>query len=85
MNLLTKMWSPTCSVGIMLPAGAPKEVVDRLNAEFNKALGQKAVRDRFEALSLEAQPQDRAALRRYVDAEAGKWGRLVRDNGIKAD
>ena len=70
---------------VFAPAKTPTAVLDQLNAELNKALGAKTVKDRFEALSLEAQPADRATLRRYVDSEVAKWGKLVRDIGVKVE
>ena len=70
---------------LFAPGKTPAAVLDQLNTEFNKALGAKVVAERFATLSLEAQPQDRAALRRYVDSEAAKWGKLVKDIGIKPE
>lgn len=70
---------------LFAPAKTPAAVLEQLNTEFNKALGAKVVADRFGALSLEAQPMDRATLRRYVDSEAAKWGKLVKDIGIKTE
>ena len=70
---------------LFAPARTPPAVLEQLNAEFNKALGAKTVTDRFGALSLEAQPMDRATLRRYVYSEAAKWGKLVKDIGIKTE
>ncbi len=70
---------------IFAPARTPAEVLDRLNAEVNKALAAKAVTDRFEALSLEAQPLDRPAMRTYVAGEVAKWGKLVKDIGVKVE
>ena len=70
---------------VAAPAKTPAAVLDQLNVEINKALGQKAVQDRFEALSLEAHKLDRTALRRYLEGEVAKWGRLVKDYGIKAE
>ena len=49
---------------VAAPAKTPAAVLDQLNIEINKALGQRAVQDRFEALSLEAHQLDRTALRR---------------------
>ena len=68
---------------LFAPGKTPPAVLDQLNTEFNKALGAKVVTERFSALSLEAQPMDRTTLRRYVDSEAAKWGKLVKDIGIK--
>lgn len=70
---------------IFAPAKVPAEVLDRLNAEVNKALSAKVVTDRFEALSLEAQGLDRAAVRSYVAGEVAKWGKLVKDIGVKVE
>ncbi len=70
---------------IFAPAKTPPAVLDQLNAEINKALSAKAVLDRFEALSLEAQRLDRAATHRYIDGEVLKWGKLVRDIGVKVE
>jgi tripartite-type tricarboxylate transporter receptor subunit TctC len=70
---------------VFAPAKVPAAVLDQLNAEFNKALGAKVVKDRFEALSLEGQPSDRATLRRYVEGEVAKWGKLVKDIGVKVE
>ena len=70
---------------IFAPAKVPADVLDRLNAEVNKALTAKVVTDRFEALSLEAQSLDRAAMRTYVAGEVAKWGKLVKDIGVKVE
>jgi tripartite-type tricarboxylate transporter receptor subunit TctC len=63
----------------------PPAVLERLNAEVNKALGAKVVTDRFESLSLEAQRLDRPGMRRYVEAEVAKWGKLLKDIGVKVE
>ena len=70
---------------IFAPGKTPTTVLDQLNAEVNKALGAKGLVERFDALSLEAQPWDRPTLRRYVEGEVGKWGKLVKDIGVKVE
>jgi tripartite-type tricarboxylate transporter receptor subunit TctC len=70
---------------LFAPGKTPAAALDLLNAEFNKALGARTVTERFTALSLEAQPMDRATLRRYVDSEGAKWGKLIKDIGIKPE
>ena len=68
---------------LFAPGKTPPAVLELLNAELNKALGAKIVQERFEALSLEGQRMDRPALRRYLESEVAKWGKLVRDMNIK--
>jgi tripartite-type tricarboxylate transporter receptor subunit TctC len=70
---------------LFAPVRTPVEILDRLNLELTKALDAASVQERFSALSLEAQPMDRPALRRYLEAEVAKWGQVVRDNGLKID
>jgi tripartite-type tricarboxylate transporter receptor subunit TctC len=69
--------------------GSSTDIVARLIAqqltEINKALGSAPVKERFETLALEAQPSDRETLRRYVESETLKWGRFIKDIGIKAE
>jgi tripartite-type tricarboxylate transporter receptor subunit TctC len=68
---------------VFAPAKTPPAVLDLLNTEINKALGAKALQERFETLSLEAARMDRPALKRYAESEVGKWGRLIRELDIK--
>ena len=67
------------------PAKTPTAVLDLLNVEINKAQAVKSVQERFENLSLEAGRMDRPTLRRYVEGEVGKWGRLVKELSIKVE
>jgi tripartite-type tricarboxylate transporter receptor subunit TctC len=70
---------------IFAPAKTPLAVLDQLNTEINKALGARGVQDKFEQLSLEAQRLDRPATRRYIESEVAKWGKLVKDIGVKVE
>jgi tripartite-type tricarboxylate transporter receptor subunit TctC len=70
---------------LFAPAKTPPGVLDQLNAEINKALGARAVQERFDALSLEAQRLDRPAVARYIESEVAKWGKLVKDIGVRVE
>jgi tripartite-type tricarboxylate transporter receptor subunit TctC len=70
---------------IFAPAKTPAAVLEQLNAEINKALAAKPVLEKFEQLSLEAQRLDRAATRSYIEGEVAKWGKLVREIGVKVE
>jgi tripartite-type tricarboxylate transporter receptor subunit TctC len=72
-------------LAVFAPARTPTAVLDQLNAEINKALVSATVKERFDTLALEAQPSDRETLRRYVESETLKWGRFIKDAGIKAE
>ncbi len=68
---------------IVGPAGMPKEIVDKLNAEFKHmavSADYKAQIDRMGLLAIETPSPDE--LRKYLDAEIARWGQLVKDVGI---
>ena len=61
----------------------PKEVVEKLSAEFKRMSASedfKAQVDRMGLLAIETPPPDE--LRKYLDAEIARWGQLVKDVGI---
>ncbi|RYF23889.1 MAG: tripartite tricarboxylate transporter substrate binding protein [Comamonadaceae bacterium] len=71
--------------GFLAPAGTPKAIVNRLNAEINAALKLPDVRTRLEAAGIEIQggtPQEYAAL---IKSDLVKWGRVVKEAGIQPE
>ena len=71
--------------GIFVPAGTPREVVDRLHAEFVKALAAPEVREKMVNLGAEPvgnKPEEFAA---YIRTEADKYARVIKASGAKAD
>lgn len=71
--------------GLLAPAGTARETIVRLNAEANKALKIPVVRTRFAELALTplgGTPED---FGRIINTEMEKWGKVIRDNGIKVE
>ena len=69
------------------PKGTPREVVAKINAAFNTAMADAAIRQRIEAMGLEipaAELQSPEAFAAYLRAEMDKWGAIIRESGIKA-
>mgnify|MGYP001244553872 CR=1 FL=1 len=71
--------------GLVVPAGAPKEAVARLNKALVDALNSTPVKARFQTLALEALPGTPEQMAEYTRAERERWGRLIRANNIKLD
>lgn len=67
--------------GIMLPAGAPKEVVDRLNAEINKLLKTPEIRQRLVDMGAEVLGGSPQEFGRFVATEVKRYEAIVRDSG----
>ena len=71
--------------GFLAPAGTPKAIITKLNAEINAALKLPDVRAKLEAAGIEIQggtPQEYATL---IKSDLAKWGRVVKEAGIAAE
>jgi len=71
--------------GVIGPAGMAREVVERANAEFAKAVNSPEIRDFFAtqgATPITSTPEQFAA---HMRAEVVKLGKMVTDSGAKAD
>ena len=72
--------------GLVAPAGTPRAILVRLNAEVAKAVQQQQLRKRFLELGVEltasASPE---AFTAYVKAEFEKKAKLAREAGIKIE
>jgi tripartite-type tricarboxylate transporter receptor subunit TctC len=70
-------------IGIAGPAGLPKELVARLNADVNKALAASDVQARLLELGLEIAGGTPEQLGARMREDAAKINKLVKDVGIK--
>lgn len=71
--------------GVFVPAGTPKDIVDRLNSALNAALDNKSVSERLAQLSVQTRKNTPAEFAAFVSAEISKWGKIVRDGNIKSE
>jgi tripartite-type tricarboxylate transporter receptor subunit TctC len=71
--------------GIGMPKGTPKEIVDKLNAEVNRALSDPAMVKKLEDLGgtpLKGSPDD---FGNVVKAEVEKWSKVVKASGATVE
>lgn len=70
---------------LFAPAGTPRPVLERLNAELRSALADRDTVQKIEKAGMRpvAQTLDEAA--RFMTAETDKWGRAVRASGAAAE
>jgi tripartite-type tricarboxylate transporter receptor subunit TctC len=71
--------------GLLAPAGTPAPIVARLNAEVNRALAAKDVRERLASEGGDVLGGSPAQFAAFLAAEHSKWGRVVRESGAKVD
>jgi tripartite-type tricarboxylate transporter receptor subunit TctC len=70
---------------LLAPAGTPKTIVTRLNAEALNALQLKEVQESLSRQGLDPTGTTPAEADAYLRSEIAKWTRVVREAGIRAD
>jgi tripartite-type tricarboxylate transporter receptor subunit TctC len=72
-------------VGILTTGGTPKAVVDRLNAEVNKAIHDPATAAKFAQLGVSVAGGSADAFHKQITSEYRNWVEVARAAGIKAE
>jgi tripartite-type tricarboxylate transporter receptor subunit TctC len=70
---------------LMVPAGTPREVIDRLNADTTRLLARPDVKEKLAVLGLDVaggKPQDLAA---SIRADTARWSEVIRQKNIKPE
>jgi tripartite-type tricarboxylate transporter receptor subunit TctC len=70
---------------VLAPAGTPREVVQRLNAEIVKAMAQPEVKEKFLSFGTDAASSTPEELGRFLASEVAKIGKIAKDVGAKID
>jgi tripartite-type tricarboxylate transporter receptor subunit TctC len=76
-------YAVTSWLGVGLPKGTPRDIVDRLNNEINAILAEPTTRARFADLGSEPLIGSAADFGKFIAAETDKWGKVIRVTNIK--
>jgi tripartite-type tricarboxylate transporter receptor subunit TctC len=71
--------------GMLAPAGTPKPLVDRLQADTAKVIGTPHGRERLTAQGLEVYGSTPEEFRRYLSAEIKKWSKVVQAARLRVE
>ena len=72
--------------GILGVPGSPKPVMEKFHAELRKAFDQPDLRKQLtEQLGMDLVVSSAAELQKFTLAEMARWGRLVKEHGIRGD
>ena len=71
--------------GVLAPAGTPREILQRLNAEIVKILQSADVKERFFKQGVDVQTSTPEQFDAFVKSEVGRWAKVIKDAGIRAD
>ena len=71
--------------GIVAPAGTPRDVITKLNAEIIKAVEAPDVRERLAGQGFEVRTSTPEKLGAYIKSEIAKWAPVVKESGAKPE
>lgn len=71
--------------GFALPAATSKDVVDKINAAYVKALGNAEIRQKLVGAGIDPLQSTPAQMADYMKSEAAKWEKVIKTAGIKLD
>ena len=72
-------------LGLFAPAGTPREIIGRLNAEVARVIARPEVKQQLANLSIDSFTSTPEELGEYVKSEIQKWARLVKEAGIQPE
>jgi tripartite-type tricarboxylate transporter receptor subunit TctC len=71
--------------GILFPAGVPRPIIDKVNADIAKALASQNVKTRLGELGVEAVSSTPEQFGAFMASEAARWGKLIKDANIRVE
>lgn len=72
--------------GVLAPAGTPKPILDRFHAELKKVLNLPDIRSTLtDKMGMELVVSSPEELQKWIETEMQRWGKVVKDNNIRAD
>ena len=79
-ELDVEMW-----YGVLAPAGTPRALLERLNAELKGILAQPDVKAAFETQGMSPAHSSADEFRRLIASDAERWAQVVKAQAIQAD
>jgi tripartite-type tricarboxylate transporter receptor subunit TctC len=71
--------------GILAPTGRPRDIINRLNAELVKAVTSPDMKPRFAAAGVEPLTSTPDEFGRFIQSEAARFGKVIKEAGIKGE
>ena len=71
--------------GLLAPAGTPKDVIAKLNAEANKALAAPDVKEKLAAAGIEPAGGTPAQFAAFIGSEMQRWAQVAKAAGVEPE
>jgi len=72
-------------IGLLAPAATPAAVVNRLNAEIERLVQLRDVREQLATQFSDSYRETPAGFAELIKSDIAKWGKIVRETGAKVD
>jgi tripartite-type tricarboxylate transporter receptor subunit TctC len=72
-------------LALLAPAGTPRDIVDKLNSEIGKLMASADTKKALFDAGVEVAPSTPEAMSDYMVKEMARWGKVVKDTGIKLE
>ena len=72
-------------IALLAPAGTPKPIIDKVAADVKEAVESPDVREKLIAQGAVPQASTPAELQKLIDADRARYGKIIRDKGLKAE
>jgi tripartite-type tricarboxylate transporter receptor subunit TctC len=77
--------SALVSWSVLAPAGTPRPIIDKLNAELRKALNEPQLHKQVtQDLGIDLAASTPEEQRKWTSSEMERWGKVIKDNNIRA-
>jgi tripartite-type tricarboxylate transporter receptor subunit TctC len=71
--------------GFHAPAGTPRPIIDKINAEMVKALKSPQMRERFASIGADAVSGTPEEFTAFIESELARWGKLIKTIDVKVE
>ncbi len=71
--------------GILFPAGVPRAIVDKVNADLGRALASPTVKQRLGDLGVETISSTPEQFGAFMASETARWGKLIQEAKLKVE
>ena len=78
-------YEATIWLGVMAPAGTPKPVIDKLNAEITKVVNRPDVQKTWSEQGAIPMSMTPAQFDKYLNEDIAKWAKIVKLSGARPD
>lgn len=72
-------------LALLAPANTPRDIVNKLNSEIGKLMASPDTRKALYDAGVEVTPSTPEAMSEYMVQELNRWGKVVKDAGIKME